>query len=248
MRRAYASTGTRFVARRFTGKVNGREVPYYLGRGIEAHVLDTLIDHQPAPNVNSVDKGTLLNPINRGTGITDRESQRASMKYILLRLRVQLIETAPGTGMSLVLAPVTCRVILIYSTAPRAALLVGDFLTTPLGGIGDIATAGSQRIDSRESLQILYDNKFVLRNQNTARSADPTSKIPPLGDFTFRDLDLKLPIRRPVSFTAQSTAPITESDITSGALFLFTIFDNTADTNSVIMCTATGSCRLVFSP
>jgi len=247
--------GTRFQGRRFTSRVNGREVPYYLGRGIEAHVFDSPITHASvgantaaASSVSS----TLLNPLNRGTGIFDRESQRASMKYLLLRLRYQINQTTispAGGGLST--GPVTVRCILVYSTRPLAALNVADFLTTPSNATTDFATAGVQRIDSRENFQILYDNKFVIRNTNTQLVTSPPQPIAPTGDFTFRDLDLRIPIRRPVSFTASSVSNITLSDITSGALFLVTIFDNATSptaTAAGAYTTGEGSARLVFAP
>lgn len=249
-------SGTRFVARRYNRPTNGREVPYYLGRGIEAHVFDCAIAHSATgTNGNSVISSyasTLLNPITRGTGIFDRESQRASMKYVLLRLRYQLQQTSVSSvGSPYSLSPITVRILLVYATRPIADLTVSDFIITPNSTNTDVATAGVQRIDSRENFQILYDNKFVLRNTNTTVSTAGQPVIFPQGDFTFRDVDLRLPIRRPVSFTASSTSPISVSDITSGALYLLSIFDGATGatvTNTGAHTTGVGSCRLVFAP
>jgi len=255
---ASRGTGTRFVATRYSRRVPGREVPYYLGPGTEAHVFDVAIAHS-ATGTSSGDTSssprTLLNPIPRGTGIFDRESQRASMKYVLLRLRAQLNSTLfAATGNNLSTIPVTIRVMLIYATSQIAVVDPSDFIVTPNSSTTTLATAGVQRIDSRENFQILYDNKFVLRNTNTERTTAINTYLHPQGDYTFKDLDLRIPIRRPVTFTASSVSPISLSDITSGSLFLFTIMDNASGTtissspNSGIAASVTGSARLVFAP
>lgn len=241
--------GTRFQGRKFSRAVTGREVPYYLGPGTEAHVFDSNIYTLPAYMANSASSvaGTyLLNPIERGTGIFQRESQRASMKYVMVRLRtvLQPYNYGAGTG-ALSTYPVTIRVLLVYTSSQIATINISDFLSNPATGDETFAASGVQRIDSRENHQILYDNKFVLRQTNATTAATPQVE----GDFTFKDLDLRIPVRRPVSFTATSTTPIALSDITAGALHLCIVADNLYFTpTSRLILGVQGSARLVFSP
>lgn len=246
--------GTRFVARKYSRAVPGREVPYYLGPGTEAHVIDNVISHpylipSTVDTPSTVSQFTILNLIDRGTGIFQRESQRASMKYLLVRLRAALRTPTGGPPLTaLVTAPITVRVMLVYATHAISTSTIGDFLSVPDPSIGYLtATMGVQRIDSRENFQILYDNKFVLRN--TSANPGPGNLFHVEGDYTFKDLDLRVPIRRPVSFTAGSTSNITLSDITSGSLFLWTIVDGLFVTQEVCINLAVeGSARLVFAP
>lgn len=263
LRRTPRAMGTRFQARKFTGRVSGREVPYYVGPGREAHVFDSPVRMNfttsaagNSKSQTSADLSVLLNAIHRGTGIYDRESQRASMKYVLFRLRCAL--TMPedtGThdpSFSLQTSPVTLRVILVYSTNWISQINPADFLSTPgdPGLFGPYwATSAVQRIDSREQHQILYDNKFVVRNTDGSTPQPPVTTPSVKGDFTFRDLDLKIPVLRPVSYTATSVSPITLSDITSGALHLMVIADQLfTDSNHRIDCQVVGSARLIFAP
>lgn len=245
--------GTRFVGKRYSNRsVPGREVPYYLPGGSEAHVMDVALPGFPTPtsadtNVASVN----LNLITRGNGIFDRESIRASMKYILMRFRIALVGTVfPNTSSNLPVEPVTVRLILVYTTRPVASQPpVSDFLTVPGGSTALFATSGVQRIDSRESYQILYDNKFVIRNTNGATTTGAGQILRPEGDFTFRDVDVRLPVNRSVSFTSSSTTPITPSDVTSGLLTMYTLVDNVYyNANQFHGVAQGGSCRLVFSP
>lgn len=70
-RSTFRGTGTRFVATKYSRAIPGREVPYYLAPGVEAHVFDTAINHLSTgstPNTSTSDS-TLLNPITRGTGL-----------------------------------------------------------------------------------------------------------------------------------------------------------------------------------
>lgn len=244
-------TGTRFVAKRYTNRVNGREVPYYVGAGVEAHVADTpLLIQVGGAGTQTIVDVTSLNLIPRGTGIFERESQRASMKYLLLRARSSLEGVTFATaGSWLKTQPMTVRFILLYSVrAVAAAPPVSDFLTSP-GGNDLYATTGVQRIDSRENYQILYDNKFVLRNTNGSFTNQINQPLYPEGDFTFKDLDVRIPLNRPVSFTSTSISPITVSDITSGHLALYVLYDGlwSGVTNQIRAATI-GSVRLVFSP
>lgn len=264
--RRYRATGTRFQARKFSSRVTGREVPYYLGPGREAHVLDssvlmnftTSIDGNSA-SATSASLNTFLNPITRGTGIFDRESQRASMKYVLLRLRFSLLSPNDAgvisPGFVLATYPVTVRVILVYSTNAIASITPANLLDVPGDTSifnGHWAASAVQRIDTREQHQILYDNKFVLRNTDgtpaTTDMAHP--RIPAVtGDFTFKDLDLRLPVNRPVTFTSTSVSPISLSDITSGALHLMVIADSLYhESANRIDFQVLGSARLVFAP
>lgn len=244
-------TGTRFVAKRYSNRVNGREVPYYLPGGSEAHVSDLVINHGNAVPVSSDTSAhfTLLNAIDRGTGIFDRESQRASMRFLLLRLRYALNSiTFTAAASRLASGPITVRVMLVYATRQLATISVSDFLTSP-GGSTLFATSGVQRIDSRENLQILYDNKFVMRNQHTGPTASAGETLVPTGDFTYRDLDIRIPINRPVSYTSSSISNVTLADITSGSLHLVTLYDNIYNApNNLIGTSGFGSSRLVFSP
>ena len=181
-------TGTRFVGKRYSNRVNGREVPYYLGPGMEAHVSDVplLVSVTPITTATTVDS-TPLNLISRGTGIFERESQRASMKYLLLRARTALQGIAfPGGNYALRTQPITIRFLLVYAVRQIAAApSVFDFLASP-GGPDLVATTGVQRIDSRENYQILYDNKFVLRNTNGSLTTAGDLSRTPEGDFTYR--------------------------------------------------------------
>lgn len=245
--------GTRFVGRRYSNRVPGREVPYYLSSGVEAHVLDNsitaTITGQAGPE--TIADTYPLNLITRGTGIYDRESIRADMKYVLLRLRLALWGiTFPNVGSWLITQPVTMRVMLVYTTrAVATAPGVLDFLTSPGNNNALIATAGVQRIDSRENYQILYDNKMVVRNTNGSFTSQANQPLYPEGDFTFKDLDLRIPINRSVSFTANSTTPVTLSDLTSGALFLYFLYDGSWNAaNNRIGMQVAGSSRLIFAP
>lgn len=270
--RASSSTGTRFQARKFTNRVTGREVPYYLGPGREAHVFDSPIHYSfttatsggNSHSTTSAALHSLLNPITRGTGIFDRESQRASMKYVLFRLRCSLNApdntVDPGVfdpAFQLQTTPVTIRIMLLYSSTTIASIAPADFLVTPGATMFNDHWASSavQRIDSREQHQILYDNKFVLRNTNANYPSSPppssygSTPSSVSGDFTFKDLDIRIPISRPVAFTASSTSPITLSDITSGALHLMVLVDGLySGPLQRVDCTVLGSSRLVFSP
>lgn len=247
-------TGTRFVGKRYSNRANGREVPYYLGSGVEAHVNDVVLNYPlpPQPTTTTIVQAEPLNLIPRGTGIYDRESQRASMKYLLLRLRLSL-ESWVFNAANCFLSnnPVTMRVMLVYATRQLAATpSVNDFLVSP-GGASLIATTGVQRIDSRENYQILYDHKMVLRNTNSTMTTAGTAAVPvmPGGDFTFKDLDVRIPINRPVSYTASSIGNINVSDVTSGGLFFYTLIDGMwFSAQNAIATSITGSSRLIFSP
>lgn len=248
-------TGTRFVGTRYSGRVNGREVPYYLGTS-EAHVIDTGINFVydtagSAGTTNTSVFSSLLNAIPRGTGIFERDSQRASMRYLILRMRASLEPALLGaSGGFLMPRPVTVRFMLVYSTRQLASISASDFLSVPAGagGTASYATAAVQRIDSRENYQILYDNKFVLRNTNTAQLAS-AGELRPQGDFTFRDIDVRIPISRPVSFTSTSVSPIALPDITSGSLHFFCLVDSLYGAPTfLINASVVGSVRLVFSP
>lgn len=244
--------GTRFVGKRYSNRVPGREVPYYLPGGSEAHVMDVSLPGFPTPTSTDTNVvSTNLNLITRGNGIFDRESIRASMKYMLMRFRIALVGTVfPNTNSNLPVEPVTVRLILLYTSRPVAVTPpVSDFLTVPSGSTALFATSGVQRIDSRESFQILYDNKFVIRNTNGSTTTGAGQVLRPEGDFTFRDVDVRLPVNRAVSFTASSTTPITPSDITSGLLTMYTLVDNVYyNANQFHQIAQGGSCRLVFSP
>ena len=111
------------------------------------------------------------------------------------------------------------------------------------------------------TVQVLLDQTyyFTFRNPKyggsatsvSTRSIESTSGVPvmPGGDFTFKDLDVRIPINRPVSYTASSITPITVSDVTSGGLFFYTLIDGMwFSAQNAIATSITGSARLIFAP
>lgn len=190
---------------------------------VETKVLDVPVTTN---QISTTATFTLLNPVQEGSGLNNREGRKISGKSLRITGQLGSSGVAP-TGV-----PNFLRVMVIYDRQPGPLFpVIGDILAT-VDQAGAVTTTSKSQMNpnNMDRFAMLRDIRYDIPNDNVAGTSDFVGGIIDYNNQKVRiDEYIKIP---GYDMHYNSTAnPITNANVSTGAIYLVT-FGNVAAATS----------------